>query len=74
MAVFRCKRSGNTITLTMPADIEGVRKHEGYVEIVEDENGLQKEIQAPTEEVIHKPLLNTNVVTKAKRGRKPKNA
>ena len=59
MAAFRCKRSGNTITLTLPADVEGTRKHEGYVEIVEDENGLQKEIQAPTEEVIHKPLLNT---------------
>lgn len=72
MAVFRCKRSGNTITLTMPADIEGTRKHEGYVEVLEDENGLQKEIQAPAEEVIHKPILNT--VTKAKRGRKPRNA
>lgn len=72
MAVFRCKRSGNTITLTMPEDIAGTRKHEGYVEVVEDENGLQKEIQAPAQEVIHKPILDTS--TKAKRGRKPRNA
>jgi hypothetical protein len=58
--------------LTLPADIEGTRKHEGYVEVLEDENGLQKEIEAPAQEVIHKPLLDTS--TKAKRGRKPRNA
>ena len=37
MTTFRCKRSGNTVSFTLPADIEGLRKHEGYVEILENE-------------------------------------
>jgi hypothetical protein len=34
---FRCKRSGNTVSFTLEGDIEGMRKHEGYVEIKDEE-------------------------------------
>lgn len=37
MATFRCKRSGNTVSFTLPQDIEGLRKHEGYEEVIETE-------------------------------------
>ncbi len=33
--VFRCKRSGNTVTFSNENDIEQMRKHEGYDEIIE---------------------------------------
>ncbi len=35
MVTFRCKRSGNTVKFSNPADIEGMRKHECYEEVVE---------------------------------------
>ena len=34
-ATFRCKRSGNTVTFSNENDIEGMRKHEGYDEVIE---------------------------------------
>ncbi len=37
MVVFRCKRSGNTVSFSLPQDIEGLRKHEGYEEVKEPE-------------------------------------
>jgi hypothetical protein len=40
--VFRCKRSGNTVSFSLPADIDGLRKHEGYEEVKEIENGVQE--------------------------------
>lgn len=54
---FRCKRSGNTITMLSEIDIAELRKHESYEEIVnvEEETGQE----APKE------VLN-------KRGRKPR--
>lgn len=35
MVTFRCKRSGNLVSFTAPEDIEGLRKHEGYEEVIE---------------------------------------
>ena len=35
MAKFRCKRSGNTVSFTNLNDIEGMRNHEGYEEVIE---------------------------------------
>ena len=35
---FRCKRSGNTVSFTNEQDIRGLRQHEGYIEIKENEN------------------------------------
>ncbi len=34
MVTFRCKRSGNTVKFSNPDDIAGMRKHEGYEEVV----------------------------------------
>ena len=37
MATFRCKRSGNTISFTNENDIRGLRAHEGYTEVLNEE-------------------------------------
>lgn len=42
MAIFRCKRSGNTVTFRFENDIESMRKHEGYEE-VKDEKEIRQE-------------------------------
>jgi len=36
MATFRCKRSGNTVSFINDGDIQGMRKHEGYEEVIEN--------------------------------------
>jgi hypothetical protein len=33
---FQCKRSGNFVSFTNENDIAGLRKHEGYNELVEE--------------------------------------
>jgi hypothetical protein len=35
MVKFKCLRSGNFIELSSPDDIDGLRKHEGYIEVKE---------------------------------------
>ena len=37
MAVFRCIKSGNTVTFTQQADIDSMRGHSGYVRVDEIE-------------------------------------
>lgn len=52
---FRCIRSGNTVSFTNENDIEGMRKHEGYVEVKDVETPKTVEIEpqkAPTKEVL----------------------
>ena len=50
MATFRCKRSGNTVSFVNDGDIEGLRKHEGYTEVI-DNAETTKTIEAkPSEE------------------------
>ena len=46
---FRCKRSGNTVSFTSPDDIAGLRQHEGYVEVKDEE-----EIKEAPKEVLKK--------------------
>ncbi len=57
--VFRCKRSGNTVSFTHEDDIAGLRKHEGYEEVVcppvtsatpEPETTQMPDFLKPTEE------------------------
>lgn len=57
--LFRCKRSGNTINIDQPDDIERMRVHEEYTEVIEqvsthyqgDQDGLrEKEQNAETSE------------------------
>jgi len=40
---FQCKRSGNTVSFTNEQDIRGLRQHEGYIEIKENEDGNKTE-------------------------------
>ena len=46
---FRCKRSGNTVSFTNQDDIDGLRKHEGYDEVFENENVPTKEVEITAE-------------------------
>lgn len=39
---FRCKRSGNTVSFHLEGDIEGMRKHEGYTEVKDEEVQVQE--------------------------------
>jgi hypothetical protein len=43
-ATFRCLLSGQTVTFTLPHDIESMKGHAGYVRVDED---------APVEEIPH---------------------
>jgi len=52
---FRCNRSGNTVSFVNEGDIEGLRKHEGYTEVKDDQTDKTIQIQpikAPTKEVL----------------------
>ena len=49
---FRCKRSGNVVSFTLPADIAGLRLHEGYEEVKEIKH--EEEIKEATKEVLKK--------------------
>lgn len=59
MAKFRCLVSGNIVEFTQQVDIDSMVGHDGYVEVVEQE---QLEVEAQTTEV-----------TKKRAGRPPKN-
>lgn len=43
MATFRCKRSGNLVSFINEGDIQGLRKHEGYEEVFENEKAVVQE-------------------------------
>ena len=47
MATFRCKATGNTVTFTLPHDIESMEGHDGYEEVLEDE--VEEEVEEVTE-------------------------
>ena len=47
MAIFRCKATGNTVTFTLPHDIESMEGHDGYEEVLEDE--VEEEVEEVTE-------------------------
>jgi hypothetical protein len=58
--VFRCKRSGNTVSFSLPADIDGLRKHEGYEEVrdlVEAENAVQEIQRQETASQVIEPVV-----------------
>ena len=54
--VFRCKRSGNTVSFANAGDIEGMRKHEGYTEVknVETDKTIKIESQQTSAEEVLK--------------------
>lgn len=47
---FICKRSGNKVSFSNENDIAGLRKHEGYIEDIQ--NAVKEEIQAAPKEVL----------------------
>jgi len=49
--IFRCKRSGNTVSFSNPNDIEQLRKHEGYEEVKNAVQQIEEIPQTPTPEV-----------------------
>lgn len=42
MTTFKCKRSGNFVVFNLEGDIEGMRKHEGYEEVKNEEVEVKK--------------------------------
>ena len=58
MATFRCKATGNTVTFTLPHDIESMEGHDAYEEVFEDEEVEEEE------EVVETPVK--------RKGRPPK--
>ena len=66
MVTFRCKRSGNTVSFVTPSDIEGMRKHEGYDEVIEHEK------TKPEESLVGYPIVSKGVKVLKKRGPKPR--
>lgn len=65
MVIFRCNRSGNTVSFVNQGDIDGLRKHEGYTEV--------KNVEA-TETIEDKPPPppSKEVLTLKRRGRPPR--
>ena len=55
---FQCVRSGNRVSFTNENDIAGLRKHEGYKEILDE---VKEEVQAPAKEVLKRtrPVKST---------------
>ncbi len=49
MTVFRCKRSGNTVSFTSEDDVKAMRQHEGYEEVVDGLEATPSFLQ-PTEQ------------------------
>jgi len=66
MVTFRCKRSGNTVSFLLPSDIEGMRKHEGYEEVIEHEKAKTEESR------VGDPSESKEVKVLKKRGPKPR--
>jgi hypothetical protein len=57
VVTFICKRSGNTVSFTNENDIAGLRNHEGYTELKEQNETTPTEkapetIKTPSKEVL----------------------
>ena len=66
MTTFKCKRSGNFVSFFNVNDIEGLRKHEGYVEVTD--------VEAPKAIETKSPKTTTKEVLTLRKGRPPKQA
>jgi len=59
MAIFKCLQSGNTVTFTLPHDIESMVGHQGYVRIDEtpanDEADSRLIVMTPPTKTIGRP-------------------
>lgn len=66
MTTFKCKRSGNFVSFSNVNDIEGLRKHEGYVEVTD--------VEAPKAIETKSPEAPAKEVLTLRKGRPPKQA
>ena len=66
MTTFKCKRSGNFVSFSNVNDVEGMRKHEGYVEVTD--------VEAPKAIEVQSPEAPTKEVLTLRKGRPPKQA
>ena len=60
LVTFKCLRSGNCVSFSNENDIAGLRKHEGYIEVKENENEKSKEVEIPEDagkEVLKREVL-----------------
>lgn len=51
MAKFKCKHTGNVVEFTLQNDIDTMRKHNEYVEVVEEKAApmvVEKKVGRPT--------------------------
>jgi hypothetical protein len=76
MALFRCLRSGNTVEISQPDDVERMKDHEGYVRVTEEEqHGMQQTPPAPEaakEVTASTQVIESTVTLQKKRGRPAK--
>ena len=63
MTTFKCKRSGNFVSFSNVNDVEGLRKHEGYVEVTD--------VEAPKAIETKSPKTTTKEVLKLKKNAVP---
>ncbi len=60
MATFRCLQSGNTVTFTLPHDIDSMKGHQGYVRIDETEVTKESvESETRTDTAFRAPVIPT---------------
>ena len=59
MVVFRCKRSGNTVSFVNDADIAQLRAHEGYDEVIVE--AVVETTVEPVVETTVEPVVETTV-------------
>ena len=49
MAIFRCIKSGNTVTFTLQHDIDSMEGHQGYVRLDEPEITIESDNSVRTD-------------------------
>jgi hypothetical protein len=74
--LFRCKRSGNTINIEQPDDIERMKTHEEYTQVAAQvsaySQGEQHGMQEKQTDESTVPQAGQNAEAKVRRGRPPK--
>ncbi len=67
MIIFRCKRSGNTVSFSNPNDIEQLRKHEGYEEVKDEIKAETVTAETSNTEVPEKSIIDRSVEDEEKK-------
>jgi hypothetical protein len=57
-ATFKCKISGHTVTFTAPVDIQSMKGHYGYEEVVTQQE-TPKEVLTPKKTINSKKSVDT---------------